>query len=136
MSEQTFHSDNRVTVTSARVVMDNITYPVAGITTVSEWHQKRKTWMVLVSVLMALSAACVAIVGNGEVSGHKQGPSGVVYWSLIFAAIAAAGYLTSGPFYIVRIGTSGSDKDGIKSRDRAYVRQVVQAINNAIVARG
>jgi len=117
VEEQVFFNHDGVQVTNARFVVDANTYAIRNITSTAAWSQPQK-WVV--AVLCALIG--LAFVFNAP-------PIGAVF-------IVAAGlfFYFGRPMHFVHLRTSGGEVKAVKSRDLEFVKQVVAALNNAIIS--
>jgi hypothetical protein len=117
MEEQVFFNNNGVQVTNARFVVDAATYSIRNITSTAAWSQPQKWVGGVLCVLIGL--ACLA----------KATAVGV-----LFLAVAGLLFYLGRPIHFVRLHTSGGEVKAVKSYDLEYVKQVVAALNNAIVS--
>lgn len=117
MDEQIFFENNGVKVTNARFIVDANTYSIRNITSTAAWSQSQK-WIVGV-VLILIGLACLKEATAIEV---------------IFLAVAALVLYLGRPVHYVRLHTSGGEVKAVKSYDLEYVKQVVQALNEAIIS--
>lgn len=118
--EQTFFSNGNVTVTNSRMIVDGHTYAMSNITSVAAASEvPSRVWPVVIG-LFALFLAPTQL------------------WLLVVGLAAAAVWLwvSKKPKYWVSLSTSGGDKKAVWSHDREWIQSIVQAVNNAIVARG
>ena len=117
MEEQTFFENNGVRVTNARFIVDANTYSIRNITSTAAWSQSQK-WVVGV-LLILIGLACLI---QATVIG------------IVFLAIAGLVLYLGRPVHYVRLHTSGGEVKAVKSYDLEYVKQVVQALNEAIIS--
>jgi hypothetical protein len=117
MEEQVFFDNNGVRVTNARFVVDENTYSIRNITSTAAFSQPQK-W---------LAAVVLGLVGLVALANS-------VMVALIFFAIAALFFYVGRPVHYVRLHTSGGEVKAVKSNDIEYVKQVVSALNDAIVS--
>ena len=123
--EVTIYTDPTVTITTARAILDGTTYAVANVTSVRAWTVKKSGSALMFGVIMLVIAVAV---------GASSVP-----WGLVVAVAAGFGFLIHFILkdrHFVRIGTAGAEHDAIWSHDLAYIRGIVDALNNAIVQRG
>lgn len=122
--ERVLFQDALVTVTTARVQVQQTTYPTLNITSVRELVEPRP-----VSVLAL--GGCLLIMGLLCASFETVllGMSGL-------GLVIIVAYFAIPPKYWVRIGTAGAETNAVFSKDPAWTRAVVAAINEAIVVRG
>ena len=117
MEEQTFFENNGVRVTNARFIVDANTYSIRNITSTAAWSQSQK-WVVGV-LLILIGLACLI---QATVIG------------IVFLAIAGLVLYLGRPVHYVRLHTSGGEVKAVNSYDLEYVKQVVQALNEAIIS--
>lgn len=117
MDEQTFFNHDGVKVTNARFIVDANTYSIRNITSTAAWTQSQK-W--LLGVVLGL-------IGLATIK--EATPIGI-----FFVALAGLAFYLGRPVHFVRLHTSGGEVKAVKSYDLEYVKQVVQALNEAIVS--
>lgn len=121
MSEPALYDAGNVLVTPTRLVVGGRTYPVAGITSVHV--EARPGWgPVLLSVLAVIFA------------GSLFGDPGIV----TFAIAAVVGYVVHQRTqrHAVCLNTAGRDVTAFETRDFETADDIVEALNEAVVARG
>lgn len=118
MEEKLFFEHDGVQVTNARFKVDAQTYAIRNITSTAAWTQPQQ-W------LWAGFAGLCALVGI------KDGNVGV---AMFFAALAVIAYVAGRPWHFVKLSTAGGEVRALKSRDKGYVVQVVNALNDAMVS--
>ncbi len=123
MAEQTFFSQGDISVTNARVMIGAQTYAMSGITSVRSIKEdpSRKGPIIL------------GIVGllplfSGEIGGIILG--------LVLIGAAIAWFISKKPTYHVGLVTASGEAKALGSTDPEYIRKIVNAINEAIIARG
>ena len=116
MDEQIFFNNNGVKVTNARFIVDADTYAIRNITSTAAWSQSQK-W-ILGIILILIGLACLK-----EATGI----------GIFLFLIAAVVFYLGRPVHYVRLHTSGGEVKAVKSYDLEYVRQIVQALNEAII---
>ena len=119
MEERTFFEQGDVKVTNARFISNGQTYAMRNVTSVKPFEQKPPRAM---GVLIALIGLGVTASGN------------VMFGVMALAAGLAILFLIK-PVYHVLLATSSGETRALKTKDRAYVNQVIQAINDAMVHR-
>lgn len=121
MQEQTFFEHEDVKVTNARFVTGGQTFAMQNITSVKtkEDQPSRLGWGIILCVVAAICLwnkawawAAVLAVGGG-----------LLVW-------------TSKTTYHVILTTASGEASALKTHQKEYLQQVVQALNQAIVARG
>jgi len=123
MAEQTFFNQNGISVTNARVVIGGQTYAMSGITSVRSIEERpsRKGPIIL-------GIVGIIIMFVGELSAIILG--------LILAGIAIAWFIAKKPTYFVGLVTASGESRALSSKDADYISKIVNAINEAIIARG
>jgi uncharacterized oligopeptide transporter (OPT) family protein len=125
-AEESLLSEDDVTVTSARFVVEGTTYAIAGVTSVGfqEDSTKRGVLVCFTVILALIGFAFLAV--------------GMYYQSVIILLFAAVfGWLAwmVKPDYSVILTTAAGEIRAITSKDRAFIRRIVNALNDAIVLR-
>lgn len=119
MEEQTFLSENGVTVTNARFLVPTQTYAVTGITSVKNDKETPKRsypiWCGIIGLLLLFS---IPILGGALIV------LAIVWW------------IGQKPRYHVFLTTAGGETKALSSQNGPFISRVVQALNDAIVARG
>jgi hypothetical protein len=127
--------DEVVTVSKTRMIIrdasgENITYAMANVTSVQMFVEPK-------NAVVAFLAAALLILGVLFVKLDNESlfPAGVAMAvaSIVFAVV----YLfVMKPKFWVRIGTAGAETDSVYSLDQAWTKEVVAAVNEAIISRG
>lgn len=126
MAEQTLFESNGVTVTTSRVQVRETTYALANITSVRSLVEPRSVGPIVAGVSFIAVSALVVWLGG----------VGVGLLGVFFGAICVAYFFTTKAKYWIFIGTAGSEQKAIHSNEPVWTAKVVEAINNAIIARG
>ena len=120
MEERVFLEERGVVVTGARFVLPGRTYAIANVTSVAhverEPHRTAGIAMFLVGLL--LSVTSVRVVG------------------VLLAAIGAVWALGAKGKYEIRLSGADGETSAFRSPDRALVRRIAAALNEAIAFRG
>lgn len=125
MEEQNFFEHDGVKVTNARFVVDDQTFAMSNITSVSTSEDPPKRAGPFILGLIAVGL-CFS----------SDGSSGRLVTGLIFAALAVFWWRKQASSYHVVLKTSSGEAKALTSKQAEYVKSVVDAINNAIVHRG
>ncbi len=129
MEERSIYQDQLVTITTARAVLRGVTYSVPNITSVSCARQgKRAATLVLGLILFVLSLLCFNM-------GKDVAPGGFV-WLLSSVGLIAWYIWRVKPTYYVHIATASGETNALGSPDAAWIKTLVDAITQAIVAQG
>lgn len=121
-SETVFLNSGGITVTNARFVVPGQTYAMGGITSV-KYYEKPQKWIV--------GTICGALAAWWLTIGTYMIPLVVV-----FAGLSALALWRGRRRYDVILSTASGEVRALSSYERDDVRQVVQALNNAIIYRG
>jgi hypothetical protein len=131
MAEQTFFNEGGVLVTNARFVSQGQTHAISGITSVkrvkTEPSKKGPVILIVIAILAILGA-----IGSGGASKDV----GTVIFMVLLLIGGIAWFLALKPtFYVVLSSASGEQKAHY-CKDVGAIEKIVEAINNAIIARG
>lgn len=127
-SEVVYYTQGNVQISNARVVLGGTTYAMANITSVAMAEQPASK---LPGIIAAVVGALIALCSIGA----RSGIGGLIF-GLLIVGVGAYMLINAKPQYIVRLGSASGETNGLSSPDRAYIQQVVSAINQAIVKRG
>ncbi|HEY1882935.1 MAG TPA: DUF6232 family protein [Candidatus Cybelea sp.] len=123
--ERTIYLDAAAKITPVRAIIAGVTYPIAAITSVRMAVIPRS----MLGWLLALLGGVIAIF-NVTSTGHLSGFGGGV---LVLGILLV---LMNPKRYIVMITTAGGEKAALRSPNAQPIVAIVDAINEAIVARG
>lgn len=127
-SEVVYYSEGNVQISNARVVLGRTTYAMANITSVAIAEQPaNKTPGIVLLVVGALIALC-SLSSRSAIMGMVFG--------LALLGVGVVLLVNAKPQYVVRLGSSSGETNGLVSPNRDYILTVVKAINEAIVKRG
>lgn len=108
-------------VTQSRFVADGKTYAMRNIASVTNFKiKKSRTLPVIITSIGVL----FLFDDNTRNYGLLMAGIGGLWWYLIKDEFS------------VRINSNSGESDGFISKDRDYIQQIVDAVNNAIVFRG
>lgn len=123
--------DEVVTVTKTRMLItmdtgETVTYAMANVTSVSMFVEPKNFAVVLIGL-------CSVIIGSAIIGFDRT-------WGIGFVAVGAslAGiylFLLKPKFWL-RIGTAGAETNAVYSTDASWTKEVVAAVNKAIISRG
>lgn len=119
MDEKVYFEHGGVQVTNARFKVDAQTYAIRNITSTAAWS-KPQGW--------ALAALLVLCAIGGFMSKDGAGAG------VLFLLLAAGVFWWARPWHFVKLSTASGEVKALKSRDRNYVLQVVNALNDAMVS--
>ena len=118
--EKTFFQHGRVTITSSRFTIDSQTFAMSDITSVkASIVEPRRLGPIVLIVLGVIALAFQMFIT-----------------AFFFGGIGALWFYSQKIIYHIMLTTADGETSAFKSERRQYVQQVVQALNDAIVARG
>lgn len=119
MTEQTFFDEGGVTVTNARFIVPSQTYAMSGVTSVKSLRRNPSRKGSIVLIVLGLLAMWIDIfVGLLIIGG------GVIWW------------VVSKPLYAIVLSSASGEAEVFSSMDATFISRIVNALNEAIVARG
>lgn len=118
--ERPMFQDATVFVSTSRVRVNTTTYAMANITSVRAWKTPANRSLPIIGLVVAIGLAFLK------------------YYiaAIVVAAICGLILYLMKDTHTILIGSSSGEVQALKSNNRAYIEQIVDAINNAIVARG
>ncbi|KQY88263.1 DUF6232 family protein [Pelomonas sp. Root1444] len=119
MDEKVFFEHGSVQVTNARFKVDEQTYAVRNITSTAAWS-KPQSWALPLLLLLSGFVAFSSKDGIGA--------------GVLLLLVAAALFYFGRPWHFVKLSTASGEVKALKSRDKNYVLQVVNALNDAMVS--
>lgn len=125
MSEQTFLNEGGITVTNSRFIANGQTYAMSGITSVKSF--KHPTSIKGPIILFAIGF--LIFIGG-------QGSAGSILTGLLFFASAIAWLVLNKPLFSVMLSSASGETEAYSSKNENFILNVVNAINEAIIARG
>src|SRR4051812_23816063 len=128
MAEQMFFDRAGVRVSTARFIAGDRTYAISAVTSVRFNRIVPKRGLPII----------LFCVGGFLLLGAIESGSGGagVFVALLFGGLGAALWYSTPSRYSVRVMTASGEADAFVSKDRQLVFDIVQALNDAIVARG
>ncbi len=121
--ETTYFDNGKVTITSARVIVPTQTYAMSGITSVKFVEKKpQRLWpigLLLAGFLLA-----------------KSIPGASIWHFVMLIAPGLIWLLIQRTMYSVQLSSSSGESKALTSKYGDFVKNVVKAINQAIVDRG
>ena len=123
MAEQVFYEDGDVKVTNARFIVASQTYAMNGVTsvkshTVPENRGAGILGLIIGVIIFAASSGGTRVVG------------------LIVAAAGAYLIYAAKAEHAVVLNSSSGEAQALTSKDEAYIRNVINALNDALIHRG
>ncbi|MBK9007154.1 MAG: hypothetical protein IPM31_09195 [Anaerolineae bacterium] len=125
--EITIFEDDKVKITNLRAIIGTKTYAISNVTSVSK-SQKAASNIPFLLVIVGAFFIFLGIVGIREFWGF-------LIIGLIIAILGIRAVNTK-PAYIVKIGSASGETNILVSEDGAYIKRIVDAMNDAIVRRG
>jgi hypothetical protein len=119
-TEQQIYSDGNVHVSTTRLIVFGVTYPLSNVSSVRLFKEGPNNGWGYISVIMGF----LVLVAQQWLWGILLIALGV----FIFVAVKAK--------YTMLIGSAGGEKAALQSPSAPYVQDIVDKINEAIVARG
>jgi hypothetical protein len=120
-TETTFYQDAQILVTPSRYVTDAKTYAMRNISSVHVFEiVKSKTLQVIVFIIGLL------LMFNDDLR----------ILGFIFSAGSIGSFFLVKNEYAVRISTNSGEANSLVSKDKIYIQQIVNALNDAIIHRG
>jgi hypothetical protein len=117
-SERVFLQEGNVSVSDKRFVVGAQTYPLSGITSIKSHQQVPSRVIPIVIGLFGLLVLASSVAGGA-----------------IAILVAFLIWFLQKPAYSVVLSTAAGEQQALMAPDRAYIERVVQALNNAVVAR-
>lgn len=141
MEEKTFYTDQAVSVTSARVVMQGLTFAMRNVSSVRTLKvlpsHALDIILIIIGIIMGLMGLCTSGIGSSAKSGGATGMGiFVIIVAIALVVIGILMYRKKKPTYYVYLGTNSGEQRGIFSQDKAYIETIVQAINDSMVYKG
>lgn len=132
VSESTLFQAPGVLVTNTRFVSGNRTFPMNGITSVSEHVTPSKRFLAVVFMLFSAASLLIFIISaaGGNVSLFT------LFWVVVWAGLGAWRWIANPTLYHVVVQTAGTNVSAITSPNIQVAAAVSAALNQAIVMRG
>ena len=123
MQEHEFFRSENVMVSQTRFVTFGQTYAMSGVTSVK-------------ASSVSPSRTGPLIVGGIGMLCLFAGSAGPLIFGAILLAIAALIWASQKPEYFVSLSVASGEVRALKSKDPRFIGDVIQALNECIVARG
>ena len=138
MAEDTFLNEAGVTVTNSRFIVPAQTYAMSGITAVKS--QRNESSRICPVVFIALGVGVIlSILSDPSTHGTYGINIGLIVGVGIGIVIVALGIfwlLSLKPTFSVVLSSASGESTALTSKDSEYISRIIEAINNAIIARG
>lgn len=115
-------NENGITVTNARFITPGQTYAMSGVTSVKKLKKDPSRKPPIILGLFGLIAMAA-------------GETGILVGILCIAG-AVAWWMLSRPEFTVFLSSASGEAEAFSSNDGAFIARIVDALNDAIVARG
>ena len=122
MSENVFLETGDVKVTTARFISQGQTYAMSQITSVKA---SKKTPSRVGPILFILVGIIFQIFSSTVAFGALALIGGGIAWLIL-----------QKPSYVIILNSASGETEALLSKDGTYIKNVVDAINNAIIERG
>lgn len=120
-NETTFYQDSSVTVTQSRYITQSKTYAMRNISSVHIFEIEKSKVPPILFILLGIPFLF----------------SGDFFWiGLILIILGLLMFFTIKNEYSVRISTNAGEANSIISKNKEYIKKIVNALNDAIVHRG
>ena len=123
MEEMEFYRHGDVSVTNARFIVGSSTYAMNGVTSVKRGQTSPSKVAPVVLGLISLV---------GIFSAHDGGKIVAV----LFLLLAIFWFKRISPEYIVSLNSSSGESQALRSKDKHYIDEVINALNQSIIHRG
>lgn len=132
--EPVFFQDPAVYVSRSRVVLNGVTFPINGITSVRSLKVPKDQWVIVVGILLVLaSASCILPAMS---SSSDAGCGGIGALEFVTGSVMIAAYIwMMKERYVLVIGTAGTEARALVHLDWRYLNAIVEAINQALASR-
>ncbi len=132
MSEEYLYRKGSVAITPTRAVLGSKTYALANITSVEIGKRPPNNAIPAGGIMIGIVMLFFGLLaGSGGSIGYVVAGMGIV-----LIGLSIFGITKNKPKYLVRIGSASGEKDVLESTNEARIREIVNAINDAIVQRG
>ncbi len=125
-TETTFFQSGEITVTNARLMVGAQTFAMRGITSVQGVETQASY----------TGAALLILVGVALAIGGFASAIGLAVVGVLLAAGGIWLCFRQKPTYAVVLRTAGGEVTAYQSKDRDYISQVIQALNDSIISHG
>ena len=125
MEEKVFLQEGNIIVTSARFIVPSQTYAMSGITSVKLAEKTPSKAVPLILIFIGLLVFIGnGLKGEGIIAGLISAVPGVIWLMKLKSS------------HIVALTVSSGEVKALESKDRAFIVNVVNALNEAIIHRG
>ena len=124
--EVIFYQDQSIKITNTRAIFGEKTYAMGNITSVMTGTVPANR---VAGIAMTILGIATAICG-----GSARAEGAIVGIVIIIIGFVLAGNAKTK--YTVKIGSAGGETDALISKDKKYIQEIVNALNDAIIKRG
>jgi len=125
LGEQIIFEEGNVKITNLRAIIGSKTYAMSNVTSVGLGRQNPSRFF---PVTLIVVGGLYALFGQNGWSSLVGGGL-IVVWGFLVLRSAK-------PTFIVKIGSASGEMKALSSQDKAHMRRIVDAVNEAIVRRG
>lgn len=126
--ETTIYEKDNIKITNARAIFGDKTYSMSNITSVEKGRAAEQGGCLLIGLFIGGLLALVFGIGNQE--------WGWAFAGLLFGGLGIFMMRSQKPEYLVQFGSASGEIKAYKSTDEAEIKQIVEAINTAIIQKG
>ncbi|WP_330985536.1 MULTISPECIES: DUF6232 family protein [Enterobacterales] len=127
MEEKEFYRNGNVSITNARFLVGSTTYAMNGVTSVKRGQTDPSKMgpiiMAIIGVIMVFVAASILAKLFGVAIA-------------VIAVIAVVWFRAIKPDYMVYLNSASGESQALASKNKHYIDDVINSLNNAIVHRG
>ena len=123
--EKTFFNEGGITVTNSRIVAGDETYAMNGVTSVKMAEEKSSHKGPIIVMIIGVAA----LTGSG-------GAIDMIISGLVIIALGVLWWKKKKSVYYVVLRTASGESQAYNDTDKNQITSIVNAINNAIIARG
>lgn len=137
-SEESLFTNGRALVTTSRAVIDQKTYSVANISSVSSARVEPSG--LIPAALIILGGFCVmlTVVSVSQWGGRDGSPGASLCVAIVAAALIFGGVSlkrAAKPTFFLRITTSGGEVEALRTKDGVLLDGLVKSLDEAIARR-
>lgn len=125
MEEHIFLNENDIKVTSTRLVVEDHTFAMSGVTSI-ELVKEEKTKPIL-SILTGVGLLFYGIYQEGNV---------FLVFGAILLVFSLAMWFKEKEVFTIILHTSSGEQEALTDEDSGFVERVQKALNDAIIFRG
>lgn len=127
--EETIYSDNAVTVTTTRAIIGGTTYALRNVTSVKMMFTSPR---VVKPILLLIVGVIILFAAFISLNGKTPAPVGVYIISGVMIGGAILWMFMAKTHFHAVLSTSSGELHILTSKDKTYVRRIVESITDAI----